>query len=141
VLTKTRQQNAASRVVNDAAQEQSSTVDEFAQYMAEVFRLFGRITLRRMFAGHGIFYNGIMFGFVYDETLYLKVDAENVRDFQSQGLKQLEYPRIHGLFLAVHCREGALKNLQILLIRYRLCFDLNHRAANKCTLPDTESPI
>lgn len=68
-------------------------MDEFAQYMTDVFRLFGRITLRRMFAGHGLFYDGIMFGLVYDETLYLKVDAENVSDFQSQGLKQFEYTR------------------------------------------------
>jgi len=68
-------------------------VDEFAQYMPEVFRLFGPITLRRMFAGYGIFRESIMFGLVYDETLYLKADAENVIDFRRLGLKQFEYTR------------------------------------------------
>ena len=68
-------------------------MDEFAQYMLDVFRLFDRITLRRMFAGYGIFREGVMFGLVYDETLYLKTDAENVIDFQRQGLKQFEYAR------------------------------------------------
>lgn len=50
-------------------------MDVLAQYTADVFRLFGQITLGRMFAGHGMFYNGIMFGLVYNQTLYLKVDA------------------------------------------------------------------
>lgn len=68
-------------------------MDEFAQYMLDVFRIFGRITLRRMFAGYGIFRDGVMFGLVYDETLYLKADAENVIDFRRQGLKQFEYAR------------------------------------------------
>ena len=67
-------------------------MDEFAQYMHDVFRLFGRITLRRMFAGYGIFLDGMMFGFAYGEVLYLKADAENVMDFQNQALRQLEYP-------------------------------------------------
>ena len=34
-----------------------------------------------------------MFGLVYGQTLYLKVDAENVEDFQRQGLRQFEYFR------------------------------------------------
>jgi DNA transformation protein and related proteins len=66
---------------------------EFAQHMADVFRLFGPITLRRMFAGYGIFRDGIMFGLVYDDTLYLKADAENAVNFQRQGLGQFEYAR------------------------------------------------
>ena len=46
-----------------------------------------------MFAGYGIFRDGVMFGLVYDGTLYLKADAENVSDFQRQGLRQFEYAR------------------------------------------------
>ncbi|WP_219953264.1 TfoX/Sxy family protein [Dickeya zeae] len=68
-------------------------MDEFAQYMLDVFRFFGRVSLRRMFAGYGLFREGVMFGFVYDETLYLKADVENVGDFQNQGLRQFEYAR------------------------------------------------
>ncbi|MDO6387861.1 TfoX/Sxy family protein [Uliginosibacterium sp. 31-12] len=68
-------------------------MDEFSEYMLDLFRLFGRITLRRMFAGRGLFRDGIMFGLVYDETLYLKADAENAIDFQRLNLKQFEYAR------------------------------------------------
>lgn len=67
--------------------------DEFTQHMADVFRLFGPITLRRMFAGHGIFRDGIMFGLVYKETLYLKVDEQNLHNFRDQGLTQFTYVR------------------------------------------------
>ena len=68
-------------------------MNEFAQYLHDVFRLFGRITLRQMFAGYGIFLDGIMFGFAYKEVLYLKADAKNVIDFQRQALRQFEYAR------------------------------------------------
>jgi len=70
-----------------------AVLDEFAQHLTDVFRLFGPITLRRMFAGYGVFRDGIMFGLVYEETLYLKVDAENIASFQDQGLRQFEYIR------------------------------------------------
>ncbi len=68
-------------------------MDEFSQHLNDVFRLFGPITLRRMFAGYGVFRDGIMFGLVYEETLYLKVDAENIANFREQGLRQFEYVR------------------------------------------------
>jgi DNA transformation protein len=70
-----------------------TALDEFAQHMADVFRLFGLISLRRMFSGYGVFRDGIMFGLVYQDTLYLKVDAENIANFRDQGLSQFEYVR------------------------------------------------
>lgn len=65
--------------------------DEFAQHLTDAFRLFGPISLRRMFSGYGVYHDGIMFGLVSHETLYLKADAENSVDFRSQGLSQFEY--------------------------------------------------
>ncbi len=66
---------------------------EFAHYMVDVFRLFGPVTLRRMFGGYGIFHEGLMFALVLGETLYLKADAENLGDFERHGLAQLTYER------------------------------------------------
>lgn len=66
---------------------------EFAQYMEDVFRLFGPVTLRRMFGGHGVFHEGLMFGLVLGETLYLKADACNVAEFGRLGLAQMVYER------------------------------------------------
>lgn len=66
---------------------------EFAQHLADVFRLFGSIGLKRMFSGHGLFRDGLMFGLIHDETLYLKADAQTVADFERQGLGQFQYVR------------------------------------------------
>lgn len=68
-------------------------LDEFALHLADVFRLFGPISLRRMFSGYGVFHDGIMFGLVHAETLYLKADAENIASFLKQGLGQFNYVR------------------------------------------------
>jgi DNA transformation protein len=46
-----------------------------------------------MFGGYGVYRDGVMFGLVSDETLYLKADAENAGYFQKQGLSQFEYHR------------------------------------------------
>ncbi|WP_036303634.1 TfoX/Sxy family protein [Methylotenera sp. L2L1] len=70
-----------------------AALDEFTQHLTDVFRLFGSISLRRMFSGYGVFHDGIMFGLVSQETLYLKADTENSADFRDQGLSQFEYVR------------------------------------------------
>lgn len=68
-------------------------MNEFAQHLADVFRLFGPIEVRRMFGGYGVYHEGLMFGLVSGETLYLKADAGNVADFRKQGLGPFEYRR------------------------------------------------
>lgn len=46
-----------------------------------------------MFGGHGIFCDGVMFGLVFDGTLYLKADTENIAAFEQEGLEQFTYAR------------------------------------------------
>ena len=67
--------------------------DEFAQHLNDVFRLFGPVALRRMFGGYGVYRDGLMFALVADDTLYLKADAENMHDFEREGLAQFQYSR------------------------------------------------
>ncbi|MCY1308123.1 hypothetical protein D9M70_581080 [compost metagenome] len=68
-------------------------MSEFLKYLLDVLHSFGNISLRRMFAGYGFFCDGIMFGLVCDDVLYLKADAKNIVDFQRQGLEQFKYSR------------------------------------------------
>jgi DNA transformation protein len=56
-------------------------VSEFVDYLHEVFGRFGPIHVRRMFGGYGIYHDGIMFGLVADDTLYLKADASTAKHF------------------------------------------------------------
>jgi DNA transformation protein and related proteins len=66
-------------------------MNEFVDYLHEVFELFGPIRARKMFSGYGIYHNGLMFGLVAADTLYLKADAENASHFEKEGLGRFEY--------------------------------------------------
>lgn len=56
--------------------------DSFAEFLREQLAPLGRITMRRMFGKTGVFCDGVMFGMVTDNTLYLRVDEENRETFK-----------------------------------------------------------
>ena len=66
-------------------------MSQFVNYLAEVFAEFGQTNTRPMFGGHGLYYEGIMFGLVADDQLYLKVDTTIRQDFEDLGLAAFEY--------------------------------------------------
>ena len=68
-------------------------MSEFTDHLPDVFALLGPITVRRMFGGHGVYHDGVMFALVADQTLYLKADAQNLEDFQCEGLEPFAYRR------------------------------------------------
>ena len=68
-------------------------MSEFTEHLAELFEAFGPVTVRRMFGGHGIFRDGVMFGLVVDDALYLKADDRNRAMFESCGLPRFEYAK------------------------------------------------
>ena len=63
----------------------------FVSYLMELLAPFGNVRAKRMFGGHGIFRDELMFGIVADETLYLKADDENREDFEARGLERFVY--------------------------------------------------
>ena len=66
-------------------------MNEYVEYLKEVFELFGPVTARRMFGGYGLYHDGLMFGLVGYGSLYLKADAESAGHFERRGLAQFEY--------------------------------------------------
>lgn len=56
--------------------------DSFTEFLREQLHPLGRITMRRMFGKTGVFCDGVMFGMVTDNTLYLRVDEENRETFK-----------------------------------------------------------
>ena len=66
-------------------------MSEFVENLHEVFAHFGAIHTRKMFGGHGIYHDGLMFGLVADDTLYLKADGQNLGYFQDRELPAFEY--------------------------------------------------
>ena len=64
---------------------------EYKAFLEDQFERFGPVTIRPMFGGAGIFRDGVMFGLVAYETLYLKADAENRGDFEARGMGPFTY--------------------------------------------------
>ena len=56
--------------------------DSFAEFLREHLAPLGRVTLRRMFGKTGVFCDGVMFGMVTDNTLYVRVDDHNRATFE-----------------------------------------------------------
>jgi len=51
--------------------------DSFAEFLREQLAPLGRVTTRRMFGKTGVFCDGVMFGMVTENMLYLRVDDHN----------------------------------------------------------------
>lgn len=67
--------------------------DDFVDYVMELFGPFGTATERRMFGGHGVFLDGLMFAIVSGDTLYLKADEMNRIEFEQAGCEVFGYAR------------------------------------------------
>ncbi len=65
----------------------------FVAFVLELFAPLGRVSARRMFGGHGLFLDGTMFGLVFQEQLYLKVDAQSRPQFEALDLPSFTYER------------------------------------------------
>ena len=56
--------------------------DSFAEFLREQLAPLGHLTMRRMFGKTGVFCDGLMFGMVTDNMLYLRVDDHNREAFE-----------------------------------------------------------
>lgn len=68
-------------------------MSDFVSYLEEVFSEFGDIQSRKMFGGHGIYHQGLMFGLVADDELYLKADPSSLAEYQAHGCSAFEYTK------------------------------------------------
>jgi DNA transformation protein len=64
---------------------------EFVGFVVECLQALGPVSARRMFGGHGIFMDGLMFGLIADDQLYLKVDDGNRAAYEARGLRAFTY--------------------------------------------------
>ena len=62
-------------------------------FIDDLFAAFAPVTVRRMFSGAGIFRDGLMFGLIVRDVIYLKADEGNVADFEREGSVPFTYTR------------------------------------------------
>jgi DNA transformation protein len=59
----------------------------YIQYLEEWLEPLGNIVSRRMFGGHCLYADGVVFAIVASNTLYLKADDETRHSFEARGLE------------------------------------------------------
>ena len=66
---------------------------EFRDYLLDQMEPLGPVQARRMFGGGGLFLDGIMFGLVADDVLYLKADDVNRAAFEEKSMGPFTYEK------------------------------------------------
>jgi DNA transformation protein len=64
---------------------------EDTEYIAELFSAYGRVSVRRMFGGAGIFADGLMIALSVDGVIFLKADDRTIPEFEREGLRPFSY--------------------------------------------------
>jgi DNA transformation protein len=59
--------------------------DSFHDFTRELFAGLGPIQVKRMFGGAGVYAEGLMFGLIADDTLYIKVDEALKQQLAGEG--------------------------------------------------------
>jgi DNA transformation protein len=60
-------------------------------FLIDLFAPFARVTVKRMFSGHGLYREGIVFAWALPEGIYLKTDPETAVHFDEAGLAAFVY--------------------------------------------------
>jgi DNA transformation protein len=63
---------------------------DYLTYVLDQFAPFAKVVSRRMFGGVGLYADGLFFGLIDDDVLYLKVDDSNREDYLARGAKPFQ---------------------------------------------------
>lgn len=63
----------------------------FSEMLSDLLAPLGSISVRGMFGGAGVYCDGLMFGLVADDVLYLKSDEKSCRPFEAEGCGPFVY--------------------------------------------------
>jgi DNA transformation protein len=106
---------------------------EFVDLVLENLRVFGEVTVRRMFGGWGLYHDGVFFALIAQDTLYFKSDDENLAQFERSSpgpfVFEKKGERIVTHYYAVP--EDALEDPQVMARWARLGYAAALRAARR----------
>jgi len=111
----------------------SITQKEFVSYVTDLMQAVGPVYVKGMFGGHGVFLDGLMFGLIADNNLFLKVDKESEDDFKERGLEAFTYIRQGKEFSMSYFQapEEALEDIEVMNLWANKAYDAALRAASK----------
>lgn len=65
---------------------------DYVRYIAEdLLAGLRTVTIKRMFGGHGFYFDGMMFGLEADGRIYFKVDEQTRPDYERAGSEPFRY--------------------------------------------------
>ena len=67
-----------------------------ADFIHDLFADFGRVEVKRMFSGQGIYANGVIFAIVSDDVIYLKTDDATRPAFEREHATALTFTKKSG---------------------------------------------
>jgi DNA transformation protein len=67
-----------------------------ADFIRDLFGQFGRVDVKRMFSGHGIYANGVIFAIVSGDVIYLKTDETTRAAFERENETPLSFTKKNG---------------------------------------------
>lgn len=109
-------------------------VEHLLDLMAPLAARIGAFRARRMFGGHGIYHDGLMFALVSNGRCYLKADEQTVAAFQEQGCEPFRYRGARGEVTIrgyLSLPEGCLESAAEMSHWARLAVEASLRNANK----------
>ena len=77
----------------------------------------GHFQARRMFGGMGVYLDDVIFGLIFDGTLWLRVDDRNRADFEQAGMAPFTYEKSDGKQISItywECPAKVLKDGKLL---------------------------
>lgn len=66
---------------------------DFIGHVLDLLSGWSGLSVRRMIGGYGLYYRGVHFALIADDTLYFKVDEHSRRDFEAAGTRPFVYRR------------------------------------------------
>ncbi|MGI9364145.1 MAG: TfoX/Sxy family protein [Rhizobiaceae bacterium] len=66
------------------------------EFLDELFAPFGKVSIRKMFGGTGIFHRGLNFAGIMDGQFRLKADEQTQGAFMAEGMTPWQYTRGNG---------------------------------------------
>jgi DNA transformation protein len=64
---------------------------ETIDYLLDELHALGVVSAKRMFGGHGLFANGLMFSIVADNVVYLKADEQSAGIYEDADCQRFTY--------------------------------------------------
>jgi DNA transformation protein len=65
--------------------------ESLVELLQEQLEPLGRIMLKRMFSGAGVYCDGVIFGLILRDTLHFRVDDGNRSAYQAEGMAPFSY--------------------------------------------------